>query len=74
MKKSIYQQKEDDVKVLVYEAKVRNGLTDAGLAKRLGIAESTVRERNSQPGKYRMNDIWILEMLAGRPLRGGQAQ
>ena len=62
MKKSAYQRHEDDVKLLIHEAKVRNNLTDEGLAKRIGMPLSTLRNRTVHPGRYR---------LAGRSLGGG---
>lgn len=31
MKKSAYQRQEDEVKLLIHEAKVRNNLTDEGM-------------------------------------------
>ena len=37
MKKSAYQQREDEVKILINEAKIRNNLTDEGLAKKIGM-------------------------------------
>ena len=71
MKKSAYQRQEDEVKLLFHEAKVRNNLTDEGLAKRIGMPLSTLRNRKAHPGRYRLDDLWLFEQLAGRPLRGG---
>ena len=71
MKKSAYQRHEDEVKLLIHEAKVRNKLTDEGLAKRIGMPLSTLRNLKAHPGRYRLDDLWLFEQLAGRPLRGG---
>ena len=71
MKKSAYQQHEDEVKILINEAKVRNNLTDEGLAKKIGMPLGTLRNRIVHPGRYRLDDIWLLEQLAGRRLVGG---
>lgn len=73
MKKSAYQQREDEVKLLISEAKIRNNLTDEGLARKIGMPLSTLRNRKVHPGRYRMDDIWLLEQLAGRRLAGGEA-
>ena len=72
MKKSDYQQRGDEVKILINEAKVRNNLTDEGLAKKMNMPLPTLRNRKCNPGRFRMDDIWMIELLAGRPLRGGQ--
>lgn len=37
MKKSVYQQRGDKVKILINEARVRNNLNDEGLAKKIGM-------------------------------------
>lgn len=74
MKKSIYQQQEDEVKLLISEAKIRNNLTDEGLARKIGMPFNTLGKRKCHPGDFRMHHIWLIEQLAGRPLRGGQAQ
>lgn len=71
MKKSAYQQREDEVKILINEVKVRNNLTDEGLAKKIGMPLGTLRNRKVHPGRYRLDDIWLLEQLAGRRLLGG---
>ncbi|MCD7994359.1 MAG: hypothetical protein LUK37_22280 [Clostridia bacterium] len=74
MKKSAYQQKGDEVKILINEAKVRNNLNDEGLAKKIGMPLPTLRNRKSNPGRFRMDDIWLIEQLAGRPLKGETSQ
>lgn len=69
MKKSVYHQHEDEVKILINEAKVRNDLTDEGLAKKMGMPLPTLRNRKCNPGRFRMDDIWMIELLAGRALQ-----
>ena len=41
MKKSAYQRHEDEVKLLIHDAKERNNLTDEGLVHRIGRPLST---------------------------------
>lgn len=74
MKKSEYQRQEDEVKLLICEAKIRNNLTDEGLARKIGIPFSTLGKRKCHPGDFRMHHIWLIEQLAGRPLKGGTSQ
>ncbi len=74
VKKSTYQKNADEVKILINEAKTRNDLTDEKLAKRIGMPLGTLRTRKCNPGRFRMDDIWLIEQLAGRPLRGGTPQ
>lgn len=66
MSKSYYQRCEDEVKILITEAKVRNNLTDKDLAKKIGIKYNTFRNLKPHPGKLRLDYIWQIEKLAGR--------
>lgn len=68
MNRDIYQHKEDEVKILINEAKIRNHLTDGGLAKKMGISVSTLHKWRQQPGFFRLEHIWLIEQLAGREL------
>lgn len=65
IKKSYYQRREDELKILISKAKVRNGLTDEGLAKKIGMPLSTFRKQKMHPGSMRMDYVWLLEELAG---------
>lgn len=49
-KKSPVQRQKDDVRVLIEEAKIRNGFGDGELSRYLGIADRTLRERRADPG------------------------
>ena len=69
MKKSAYQQMGDEVKILINEAKVRNNLNDEGLAKKIGMPLPTLRNRKCNPGRFRMDDIWLIEQLVEYELR-----
>lgn len=66
MKKSLYQKKEDDVKLLINEAKIRNNLKDEGLAKKIGMPLNTFRKQKIHPGGMRLDYLWAIEELAGR--------
>lgn len=70
MAKSYYQQREDETKILIAEAKVRNNLTDVQLAQKIGIPLGTLRNQKSHPGRMRLDYIWAIEKLAGRKLGG----
>lgn len=74
MRKSSYQQNEDEVKLLISEAKIRNNLTDEGLARKIGMPFNTLGKRKCHPGEFKLYHIWLIEQLAGRPLRGGTKQ
>lgn len=74
MRKSSYQQNEDEVKLLISEAKIRNNLTDEGLARKIGMPFNTLGKRKCHPGEFKLYHIWLIEQLAGRSLRGGTKQ
>ena len=68
-KKDRTQRQKDDVRVLLEEAKIRNGLNDYELSKYLGIADRTLRERRSDPGGITINNLIILMELAGKEMK-----
>lgn len=69
MRKTAYRQLMDNTKVLLYEAKVRNDLTDEALAKKMGLSSRTIRERRSNPDLFTLDKLLILSELAGKEIR-----
>lgn len=65
MTKSYYQRREDEVKILIAKAKVRNNLTDAQLAKKIGMPHSTFGKQKLHPGTMRLEYVWAIEKMAG---------
>ncbi len=65
-KKNYYKRREDDMKVLIAEAKARNNLDNTGLAKKIGVSPSTISHKACHPGNFRCSQLWLLEELAGR--------
>lgn len=52
----------------------RMGLTVPQFASRLGLTESTFRNRYRQPGTFRQQDVWTMESLGekyGISITGG---
>lgn len=66
VQKSYYQQREDEVKIIIAEIKVKLNLTDEALAKKVGIPFNTFNKKKQHPGMFRADHIWQLEKLAGR--------
>lgn len=66
LKKNYYKQREDDMKILIATAKVRNNLTNEALAKKIGMPPSTFNKKSCHPGLFRCSQLWLLEELAGR--------
>lgn len=66
MAKSYYQRREDELKLLISEAKIKNNLTDKELAKKIGMPYSTFGKQKLHPGLMRMDFVWLIEQLAGR--------
>lgn len=67
-RKSTYQSQLDGVKVLMYEAKVRNDLTDQGLASLLGVTERTLGSRRADPAGFTVDKLFLLLELAGKEI------
>lgn len=65
-KKNYFQQRSDDVKLLIAEAKVRNNLNNAGVAKKIGMPLNTFNKKTCHPEEFRCKHVWLLEELAGR--------
>lgn len=69
MKKNEYRCLMDSAKVLLYEAKVRNNLSDEGLAKKLGVSSRSIRERRRTPELLTLDKLIILSELAGKEIK-----
>ena len=63
-KKTYYQRREDDLKLLISEIKIKNKLTDEQLSKLIPIPLSTFKKRKSHPGRFSADQVWRLERLA----------
>lgn len=53
----------------------RMGLTVPQFAKRIGLTESTFRNRYRQPGTFRWQDVWTMNRLGekyGISIEGGE--
>lgn len=53
----------------------RMGLTVPQFAKRIGLTESTFRNRYRQPGTFRQQDVWTMDRLGeqyGISIQGGE--
>ena len=59
----------DSAKVLLYEAKVRNNLSDEALAKRIGLSSRTIQERRRKPENLTLDKLAILSELAGKEIK-----
>lgn len=66
MAKSYYQQREDEIKIIIAEAKIRHNLTDEELSKKIGMPFNTFNKKKLHPGELRGRHIWLLESLAGK--------
>ena len=68
-RKSTYQAGIDSIKVLLYEAKIRNDLNDQELSKLLGITERTLVSRRADPAGFTLDKFLILLELAGKEIQ-----
>lgn len=69
-KKTPDQRQKDDVRVLIEEAKIRNGFGDGELSRYLGIADRTLRERRADPGGgITLDKLIIIMELAGKEMK-----
>jgi len=50
----------DNLKAIIAEVKVRQHLTDEGVAKMLDMPLPTFKSRKGNPGRFRLEDIWRL--------------
>lgn len=66
LKKNYYKRREDDMKVLIAEAKARNNLDNKGLAKKIGVSHSSISHKTCHPGNFSCSQLWLLEELAGK--------
>lgn len=73
-KKSYYQQREEQLKLLIAEVKIKNKLTDEQLAKLIPMPLSTLKKRKTHPGRLLADQVWRLEQLAKKEVRYSDAQ
>ncbi len=68
-KKTQDQRQKDDIRVLIEEAKIRNGLNESELSRCMGISTTTLSERKKEPGGITLEKLFILLELAGKEIR-----
>lgn len=66
IKQTLEQRALDDVWCLMGEAKRRNRLDEAGLAKCMGMGVSTLGTRKDDPGSISVKELLILLKLSGK--------
>lgn len=54
----------ENVQALIAEVKVRKKLRNKDLAELLGISASSFDQRRASPGRFRLEELWILCQLA----------
>lgn len=67
--------REDRARENIMILRHRMGLTVPQFADRLGLTESTFRNRYRQPGTFRLQDIWTMDRLGeqyGISIQGGE--
>lgn len=64
MARSYYKQREEEIKLLICQAKIKNKLTDAQLAKKIGMPLRTFMDKKAHPGEMRLDFLWAIEKLA----------
>lgn len=67
--------REDRARENIMILRHRMGLTVQQFADRLGLTESTFRNRYRQPGTFRLQDIWTMDRLGeqyGISIQGGE--
>lgn len=70
MKKlTLADRQKDDVRVLIEESKIRNGLDEKRLSMALGIAPTTLADRKRDPGGITFEKLLILLELTGREVQ-----
>lgn len=71
--KDALKRRDDNIRVLIKEVKVRNSMTNDDLANVLGISKSTLIKRQADPGLFEVKQISRLALLAGiTPERRGE--
>lgn len=53
-------QRAENVKAIINEHKGRRKMTNADLAKAIGMSVNTLQSRKSNPGRLRLEDIWLI--------------
>lgn len=74
-KRTREEQQKDDIRVLIEEAKIRNGLNEGELSRCLGISTTTLSAHKRDPGGITFNKLLILLELSGRDyqiIKGGK--
>ena len=69
----ILKRRDENVRVLIKEVKVRNNLTNEELAEVLDISKSTLVKYQKNPGMFKVKQISRMMLLAGvTPERKGE--
>ena len=53
-------QKSENIQAIISEYKTRRKMSNADLAKAAGLPEATFKNRKYEPGRMRMEDIWLI--------------
>lgn len=57
----------ENLRAIIAEIKVRQHLTDAGMAKALNMPVATFKQRKQNPGRFRLEEIWLLYQALNVP-------
>lgn len=58
------QKRAEELKILISTVKVKHNLTNAQLAKKIGLTLPTFTRMKRDTGELRQKTVWLLEMLA----------
>lgn len=64
MAKSHAAQRAEELKILISTVKIKHKLTDQQLAKKIGMRYGTFKAWKSDVGKFNVEKIWLLEVMA----------
>lgn len=53
-------QRAENIQAIINEYKGRRKMTNADLAKAIGMSVNTFKSRKTKPGRFRMEDIWLI--------------
>lgn len=53
-------QKSENIQAIISEYKTRRKMTNDDIAKAVGLPVSTFKNRKTDPGRMRMEDIWMI--------------
>ena len=62
--KSYYQQRAEELKILIATVKIKHRLTDRQLAKKLDMPLGTFNDWKSDIGRFHAEKVWMLERMA----------